>query len=1027
MESVNRHGDRISRSGHPAPSGQTARQARLLTLAATAVLGAGLAEAQSVVVGYQFTSETLNPTTLASNLTASSFGYVNTNPGDPPYNDPPFIVQGGILPDDPPYYIAQADWFTNQDGTNINYYDFSVNIAPGYALTLSSFSFEANSRQQVPFLTQIEYSTNAAFTNPVDFDNNQINISTAEDWNTYSASDNPILLGTGTYYFRIYNELDPSGDGSISDLLNMSDIDLNGAVQPAGTPVGLNWDPGISGGANLGGSGTWLGGNTWAVGAVDYPWNNSLNAYANFGGSAGMVVLGGNVTASAGLAFQTSGYNITAAAGQTLTVGGTLSTAGSDTISAPLTSSGPGTLAIQAGNVLTIAGTATFAPGTSIQVTSGTLEVTTGGSVVADGAAQEVGTDSTNNPTLTIDGAGSFATDSTLNVGDFGGTGTLNVVGTATLAAGTLNIGNTYSYGTLNVSGMASVTAGTINVNNGTGMGVVNQSGGIVATGNLLVANATYSIGQYNLSGGTLAAGSVAGGGGTSSFTFNGGTLLTTAPGANLFSGIQTLAIQSGGATINTDGNNVTLAQAFTSTTGTFTKSGSGTLLLNAANGISSGTGVDVTGGTLEVSGATLYSANINIGSGATLAYNYSNRVLLPTTTYTGTGTLQFTGGNPTFGPGYINVDFSPGALIDVVSGELTGSSSYGGFWTQNEASMNVAAGATFDAVESGPTGTMQIDALTGAGTFQGGYSGNGNGGLSTVTIGVAGGSGTFSGNFLNDIFARLGIVKTGSGTETFAGTNSYAGGTTVNGGDLVIGSSTALPDSTVSVMSTGTLQLAAGIGTVTIQSLSTSGQGTLDVENNPLMVNYGSGADPIGSIRSYLTTGYTGDKWTGTGIASSTVAGLDASQGKIAYSIGYADGADGLISGLSSGEIEIVPTIAGDAKLQGDVNFGDFQVLAQYFGKSGGWDEGNFTYGSTVDFGDFQVLAQDFGANSSGLTASEIASLSSFAAQFGGELLANSDGVGFQVVSVPEPASIGVCAIAGFVLLARRRRIRRQ
>jgi hypothetical protein len=40
---------------------------------------------------------------------------------------------------------------------------------------------------------------------------------------------------------------------------------------------------------------------------------------------------------------------------------------------------------------------------------------------------------------------------------------------------------------------------------------------------------------------------------------------------------------------------------------------------------------------------------------------------------------------------------------------------------------------------------------------------------------------------------------------------------------------------------------------------------------------------------------------------------------------------------------------LAGDAKLHGTVDFGDYQVLAQYFGSSGRWDEGNFTYGSTL------------------------------------------------------------------------------
>jgi len=118
------------------------------------------------------------------------------------------------------------------------------------------------------------------------------------------------------------------------------------------------------------------------------------------------------------------------------------------------------------------------------------------------------------------------------------------------------------------------------------------------------------------------------------------------------------------------------------------------------------------------------------------------------------------------------------------------------------------------------------------------------------------------------------------------------------------------------------------------------------------------------------------------------------------------------------------MPTLAGDAKMQGIVVFGDFQLLSQYFGDSGTtWDEGNFTYGSGTNFGDFQLLSQNFGANSSALTAGEIASLDSFAAEFGDQLIANPGGSGFSLVSVPEPASVGGLAALAVGIFIRRRR----
>jgi autotransporter-associated beta strand protein len=163
----------------------------------------------------------------------------------------------------------------------------------------------------------------------------------------------------------------------------------------------------------------------------------------------------------------------------------------------------------------------------------------------------------------------------------------------------------------------------------------------------------------------------------------------------------------------------------------------------------------------------------------------------------------------------------------------LFGSSGYAGIWTANQSSLNIAAGAEFDAVESGPSGTMQIDALTGAGTFMGGYSGN-IGALTTVTIGVAGGGGTFSGTLQDEVSSHLGLVKTGAGIEIFSGTNTYTGGTTVNAGTLDINGNngpsyvvvtggtlggTGTIAGPVSIGPAGTLSPGAPLGTLTINN----------------------------------------------------------------------------------------------------------------------------------------------------------------------------------------------------------------
>ena len=108
--------------------------------------------------------------------------------------------------------------------------------------------------------------------------------------------------------------------------------------------------------------------------------------------------------------------------------------------------------------------------------------------------------------------------------------------------------------------------------------------------------------------------------------------------------------------------------------------------------------------------------------------------------------------------------------------------------WTSNNASLNVASGATFDIWDGLE---VTIDALNGSGTVDKGHP---DPNTFMLTLGVAGGSGTFSGTIQNTSGAgAIALTKTGSGTQTLSGINTYTGNTTVEDGTLSIPSGGSL------------------------------------------------------------------------------------------------------------------------------------------------------------------------------------------------------------------------------------------
>jgi len=202
-------------------------------------------------------------------------------------------------------------------------------------------------------------------------------------------------------------------------------------------------------------------------------------------------------------------------------------------------------------------------------------------------------------------------------------------------------------------------------------------------------------------------------------------------------------------------------------------------------------------------------------------------------------------------------------------------------------------------------------------------------------------------------------------------------------------------------------LTIASNSGVSQITSLSIPNGSELDITNNKLLINYGTGADPIASIEQWIKNGYTYGPGGAPAIFSSAIATDDASSG-LSYGIGYADSADpGNPADLPSGTIEIMFTLLGDANLDGTVNAEDFTLFSASLGESGGWDAGDFNYDGTVNAEDFTLFSHNLGKSAT------------LAAEAG--VLDAADG-GINLTNVPEPACAGLVAVAGLSILRRRR-----
>ena len=585
-----------------------------------------------------------------------------------------------------------------------------------------------------------------------------------------------------------------------------------------------------------------------------------------------------------------------------------------------------------------------------------------------------------NSAAVTVNGALNFASGGgTETIGSLAGSGTVSSV-----------VAGTYR---LVIGGSTNTTFGGA-INNGSGVVGLTKSG----TGTLLLTGANGFTGGVTLNGGTLGAGSANAIGSSGAISFGGGTLQYSASNTTDYSSrFSNAASQQ--YSIDTNGENVTLASNLTSSGGSFTKLGAGAVTLSGNNSYSAGT--------LVSQGALVGGASTSFGSGAIVlgdGNTGTNDILLmaDTTESTtiannitvanlGTGLVSIGGTNT--GASSANAwtgtltlnrnvqlfgDTTPGSSgrtsflgqitgsggITVTQGRVTlqnGTNNFTGPVVVNSgATLQLDVGGGLNEVipnSAAVTVNGLLNFASGGGTETIG-SLDGSGTVSSFVAGsyslVVGGSTstTFSG-VINNGSGVIGLTKSGTGTLTLAGPNSYSGGTIVSAGQLVgttaslqgaitNNASVAFDQATTgnysSVMSGSGSLTKLGAGTVKITGSNSYSGGTTVTSGTVELsagVSFGGSAAGLGTGAVSIASGAQVTYWLSMS-TSNTIANAFSLSGGTLHSEDGSNNFTGLFT-LASGASTISSRYEDTIRLSGGLT-GSGDVL---FTQAGGLGTG--------------------------------------------------------------------------------------